>query len=150
MLLWSPEITTITFLKSDITHIQQKKIISLSIDAQQRGTFSYVLNFHFFCSFLRTLFARVEVASSEHRHKSRDWKILFFNLISNLFYQKGFCAVSDPSGDFLFSNAAGGTLRNPFAEFPSPPGTSYFLILKLFAVSIRGSCFRPLWGLLIF
>jgi len=34
----------------------------------------------YFSSFLRTFFAHVEFVSSERRHKSRDWKILFFNL----------------------------------------------------------------------
>ena len=34
----------------------------------------------FFPSFLRTLFAHTEFVSSARRHKSRDRKILFFNL----------------------------------------------------------------------
>ena len=41
---------------------------------------------HFFLSFLRTFFAHAEFMSSARRHKSRDWKISFFNLFPLLHY----------------------------------------------------------------
>ena len=37
-------------------------------------------------------------------------------------------AVSVPSGDFLFFNAATDVVNAANTAFPSPPGTSYFLI----------------------
>ena len=57
--------------------------------------------------------------------------------------------VSVPSGDFLFSNETK-CLEKLFGElFPSPPGTSYFLINEICRLESEYG-FRPLRGLLIF
>ena len=39
--------------------------------------------------------------------------------------------VSVPSGDLLFFNSLYDIVEDGVYEFPSPPETSYFLILKL-------------------
>ena len=58
-------------------------------------------------------------------------------------------SVSVPSGDFLFFNMTKFTQKQ-LKEFPSPPGTSYFLIMTEEQYKFKQKSFRPLRGLLIF
>ena len=129
----------------------RKNVISLSIDEQQRGTFSYVLNFHFsahfcprflcvssLCQVAQTQIAQLKIFIFQSYIQSflSEKFLLFpsppetsyFLMIKFICVQSKTRRVSVPSGDFLFSNKAYEIAKETGDLFPSPPGTSYFLI----------------------
>ena len=93
---------------------------------------------------------RVESLSSG-TDTNRAIENFYFSILYPIFSIRKVSTVSVPSGDFLFSNTV---IKKNHTElycmFPSPPGTSYFLIFEMYLDSVGIDCFRPLRGLLIF
>ena len=73
---------------------------------------------------------------------------LFFNASAGVLPFR--CSVSVPSGDFLFFNTNIAIMFTMVIKFPSPPGTSYFLIGISEWVKVDDNCSVPSGDFLFF
>ena len=127
MLLWSLEITTITFSKIRYHPHSTEKTSYLFPLMRNNGALSpmyltFIFSAHFYARFLRV--SRLRQVSTD---TNRAIEKFHFSILYPIF-----------------------SIRKVSALFPSPLGTSYFLMLQAERYGIRLPSFRPLRGLLIF